>query len=88
MILAEDPSVTKDWYEPIVERWKPKEGEFYWLVLMDGAPHESVYTQYNGTYNFGNCFKTREQAEEAARRMKECLMNLHKEYETGDTSAE
>jgi hypothetical protein len=35
--------------------------------------------EYEKEYNFGNCFQTKEQAEEAAHRMRETLLNYHKE---------
>lgn len=54
-------------------RWKPKEKEVYWYVDIEG--HLANVTSYNDTfdnsmYDFGNCFRTKEEAEKMAEKIK------------------
>ena len=63
-------------------RWKPKGGEIFYKVAAYGDSVDSVNTddylicRYVG---FGNCFRTKEQAEEAAKRIRETLEKYHEE---------
>jgi hypothetical protein len=69
--------------EPYVkpDRWKPKCMELYWTMDMDRI--KQVYWLDDCTdekrFADGNCFQTEVQAIEAARRMRETLLNYHKE---------
>lgn len=63
-------------------RWRAKDGAFYYYVDNKGNlmidREDSVYTDRN-RYLFNNYFRTREQAKEAARRIKEVLHKYHEE---------
>lgn len=63
-------------------RWRAKEGEYYYYVNADGfvsvIKHTNYITDYY-RYDFGNYFRTKEQAKEAARRIKESLFKYHEE---------
>ena len=67
-------------------RWQAKNGEYYYHVNVDGfisaAKHTDYITDYY-RYNFGNYFRTKEQTEEAAKRVQETLLNYHKELNCG-----
>jgi hypothetical protein len=62
-------------------RWKPANRESYFLILGDG---DIKSFQWHGTsldqeiWNFGNCFRSRKDAERARDALKELLMNFHK----------
>lgn len=63
-------------------RWRAKEGERYFYVYNQGnvtVYKDDGYHVDENLYEYGNYFRTREQAEEAARRMKETLKNYHNE---------
>ena len=71
-----------DWFEPVDERWKPGYSSMYWMLNSMGGVEEFKWlgTDYNYSYyNNGNCFQTKDQAEEAAKRIKQTLMDFHKE---------
>ena len=60
------------------KRWKPEDGEKFWCFDCFGCVGEDVYCQ---TYDdekleFGNCFKTEEEAEAAAEKVKALLLSL------------
>ena len=64
------------------ERWKPKEDETYFMVEVDS---EGVMTGHNiweddstdlGYYDSYNCFRTREEAERTAVRVREALKQI------------
>lgn len=67
-------------------RWKPSKGDKYCILDMYGKIHDLVW---NGDsvdhkfYNFGNCFPTYEEAEKALEKVKETLLNFHKEQSNG-----
>ncbi len=65
-----------EWFEKIDEWWKPKDGEKYWFVHSDGKVLSSE-TYYDD--NYPNYFSTKKQAEEAAKRIKQNLLDYHKE---------
>jgi len=81
------PVVPKPYVKPEPQRWKPENGNGYYVIRSSGI---AVYTisidtlSNECTYNFGNCFQTKEQAEEAARRMRETLLNYHKELNNAE----
>ena len=63
-------------------RWRAKKGEYYYHINADGFASTIKHTDYITDYyryNFGNYFRTKEQAKEAARRMKEVLRKYHEE---------
>lgn len=60
-------------------KWKPKEKEIYWCICPDGHLSSGIFDNDefdNGSYNFGNCFRTREEAETAAERVKKALKGI------------
>lgn len=70
------------YFKPEPKRWKAKPFESYWFV--DGQINENWmrwtdHSENLNRYNNGNCFKTQAQAIEAARRVRETLLNYHKE---------
>lgn len=71
----------------MTERWKPKICEKYWVLdpSVDGGVTEFFYWEGDGfdmdQYNFGNCFRTKEEAEAAAEKAKALLLSLHKNPE-------
>ena len=63
-------------------RWRAKEGEDYYCITERGhvvGDEEGGLPEDIERYEFGNYFRTREQAEEAARRVKETLRKYHEE---------
>lgn len=68
--------------KPEPRRWKPQEGHGYYVVRSSGIISYTV--NYNHLLDeshlkIGNSFQTKAQAEEAARRIHELLLNYHKE---------
>ena len=67
-----------------VQRWKPMNREPYFIVLGDG---DITKLQWNDTifdhavWNFGNCFRVWQEAEQARDGMKEYFANLHRSME-------
>ena len=67
-------------------RWRAKNGEHYYHINADGFASVMKDTDYisdHYRYNFGNYFRTKEQTEEAAKRVQETLLNYHKELNCG-----
>jgi hypothetical protein len=63
-----------------VTRWKPDKEELYYYINSEGEIDFIDWCDENGdtqSYEFGNCFKTREQAEHARDEIKKLLLNLH-----------
>lgn len=63
-------------------RWRAKGGERYFYVYNQGSVtvyKDDGYHVDENLYEYGNYFRTSEQAEEAARRMKEVLRKYHEE---------
>jgi hypothetical protein len=61
-------------------RWKPKADEMYWVISMNGVLdwfYNKNDSDDKNFYSFGNVFPTREQAEEAAKKVKSLLLSLH-----------
>jgi hypothetical protein len=56
------------------ERWKPKEGDKYYYIDVDGEVDFSTFDSGVGfklrTIEIGNCFETAEEAEKAAEELK------------------
>ncbi len=73
---------TWDGWQPPKKRWKPKKGDtYYWF---DSHYHVRNYCWNNDTidnfmFTSDNCFRTEEQAEEAAKRVREVLEKYHEE---------
>ena len=68
-------------YQAQAEYWKPTNREQYFMILGDG---EIKSLQWNETifdeavWDFGNCFRSRKDAEQARDGMKEYLANFHR----------
>ena len=64
-------------------RWRAKKGENYFLLNRITFEVDHYYECFDEVdaklYKYGNYFRTREQAEEAARRVKETLRKYHEE---------
>jgi hypothetical protein len=68
--------------KPEPQRWKPETNQWYYCATEYGDIQERNYSDNvidGKQYNFGNCFQTSAQAQEAARRVRELLLNYHKE---------
>ena len=85
--LYAEPSVTLDCiingdYKVVSKPWKPKKGEKYWTYSE--IWEEVTSFRWEGYYydlllwKVGNCFKTRDEAEEKG---KEIMEKIQKEYE-------
>jgi len=57
------------------EKWEPKENETFYYVSEYGSTKGSPYSKCNYLYlkDFGNCFKTEEEAEQVKDKIKELL---------------
>lgn len=69
------PNILTDWFEEIKEstRWEPVPGDTYWS--LDGVGYVNYYESSGGTYtasrvSIGNCFKTKEEAEQVKEYLK------------------
>ena len=71
------PVPPKPYVKP--KRWKPEIGERYHYVTSRAKIYSGIYEQAYDMYEAGNCFQTKAQAQEAARRVRELLLNYHKE---------
>ena len=64
-------------------RWRAKKGENYFFLNRTTFEVDHYYECFDEVdaklYKYGNYFRTREQAEEAARRVKETLRKYHEE---------
>lgn len=64
------------------KKWKPKCGEnvFYITAIGYAHPYLSITNSHslfiNGLFKFGNCFKTKEEAEAARDKVRELLRSL------------
>lgn len=64
-------------------RWKPTHGERYWTISIEPADGYVYPARWydegfdNNVHAFGNCFKTREQAEMALEKIKKVLLEAH-----------
>ena len=66
------------------ERWKPEEGDLYYTIDFGNEEKISRYDWVNDDedkrmYESGVVFPTEEQAKEAAKKVKDLLLNLHNE---------
>jgi hypothetical protein len=67
--------------KPEPQRWKPQKNEWYWTVNNDALVNSLWGDDFIDRERFAafNCFQTQAQAEEAARRVRQLLLNYHKE---------
>jgi|Tabmets5t2r1_1033131.scaffolds.fasta_scaffold19214_4 hypothetical protein len=66
------------------ERWRPRQSEQYFKIDSDGMIHKITWDEDDldiKFWAFGNCFQTHAQAELARGKVKEALLNFHKDYE-------
>ncbi len=63
------------------KRWVPEIGERYWGMGLDGRVLSwTNYKRFDArVVEFGSAFRTREQAEEAAKRIRQTLHDYHEE---------
>ena len=69
------------------KRWIPEIGEKYFCVDIAGLPFGSLWDDGlldKMAYQQGNCFKTKEEAEAAAEKVKALLLSLHEEQPITD----
>lgn len=67
------------WFEEIDSRWKPELGERYWVFNSHGDVYDFKWSGNSGEeqmYSMGNCFPSRESAEQARDKVKELLLSL------------
>ena len=64
------------------ERWKPKEGEEFCFITHAGYVYCENYSEKTNEdfWEFGNCFKTREETEQARDKVKAVLLDFHRMY--------
>jgi hypothetical protein len=70
-----------DWFEEVDERWKPKQSEYYYFIAANNIECVKWCDMHQGDkalYEAGNCFRTRELAEQAAEQIKALLKEFHK----------
>ena len=72
----------KPYVKPEPQRWKPEVESLHYYISWSGDTNFACYYDHYDTrraYDFGNIFQTEAQAQEAARRVRELLLNYHKE---------
>ena len=70
-----------EWFEPVVEWWKPKEKQDYWFIDVDGDLIRENY-QFNDSVivKTGNCFRTKEAALDCFENyIKPAILKYHEE---------
>jgi hypothetical protein len=68
--------------KPEPQRWKPETNQWYYCLTKDGdwATYQNTDDLHDrNMYDFGNVFQKLSQVDEAARRVRETLLNYHKE---------
>ena len=69
----------KEFYKEIeLPRWKPRLVDHYYYITTRGEVMEEVWYNIdtdNSRYEFGNCFKTRQEAEAARDKIRNLLNN-------------
>ena len=60
------------------KRWRPREDGGYFHVDYEGGVRMALYTEQTDyeRYEFGNCFETLNEAQDAAEKVKELLLSL------------
>ena len=70
------PYIKEFYKEMKLPRWKPKHGDYYYFINYKGMAMRSTWVNSvneDAMYEFGNCFKTKEEAEVAKYKIKEIL---------------
>lgn len=81
----EKEEISNKFNEPL----KPKYGEIYFFIESNGVVKDTYWYDFEGNiaeYNNGNCFKTREQAEQRAKEIK--VYNLLKNFSCANNGGE
>ena len=74
--LEKFPNILTDWFEEIKEstRWKPDFNQKYYYLDSDGSVYNDIwdddFSVDNGRLKIGNCFETKEEAEQVAEYLK------------------
>ena len=74
--LENNPNILTDWFEEIKEstRWKPDFNQKYYYLDSDGSVYNDIwdddFSVDNGRLKIGNCFETKEEAEQVAEYLK------------------
>ena len=66
-------------YERIIEDWKPKDMEHYWIIDSDGMviwENWKNNIEDRSRLRFGNCFPTKELAESKLKQIKDILKGV------------
>ena len=74
------PPVFATWFEEIKERWEPKIGESFWTVSWNLSVCTKEWENFPSdimAMKAGNCFRTREHAESAAKEVRAALDRYH-----------
>ena len=74
-IIEKNPNILTDWFEEIKEstRWKPEMCHVYYLLDDDGTVYNNLWDDDsvdNGRFEIGNCFQTKEEAEQVVEYLK------------------
>ena len=70
------PYIKEFYKEMKLPRWKPKHGDYYYFINYKGMAMRSTWVNSvneDAMYEFGNCFKTENEAIEASDKIKEIL---------------
>ncbi len=70
------PYIKEFYKEMKLPRWKPKHGDYYYFINYKGMAMRSTWVNSvneDAMYEFGNCFKTENEAIEARDKIKEIL---------------
>lgn len=61
------------------KRWKPKEGEQYWIIAFGEVVKATWYADSADLcrWQVGNCFKTKEEAVDVLKKFTDLLLSLH-----------
>lgn len=72
--LAHFPNILGEWFEEIEGgSWKPKHGDKFYKICDDGSVCDDEWMYFDEdeqAYAIGNCFKTREEANNAVKKLK------------------
>ena len=74
--LEKFPNILADWFEEIKEptRWKPEMSHDYYYISGDGHVYDNSWDDSrfvdNDRFEIGNCFETKEEAEQVAEYLK------------------
>ena len=70
------PNILTDWFEEVNEptHWKPEMGHDYYYISGDGHVYDNSWDDSrfvdNGRFEIGNCFQTKEEAEQVSEYLK------------------